>query len=254
MNRIISSTKRFEPHPNDLKLPGVEPDFVLDHWHRLKAPRLVDRGRLISYFAHQIARKPSDLLSHTRRVLFHISLKDSEGVYGALLDLYLVLGAKGEALRERMLEKADGYLSDEQKRLFSSHQQSGLFRSQPLPPSSTSILGNFFTGTSQLVIRETGASATLGEDEFAELEGTVLAEARELLVYGHVDQAQQILEEAVLADPMDPDLNGELLEVYRYKGSYDDLLQMRGLLAGQVTALPELWQEVAEHLQGVATE
>ncbi|MEJ1355133.1 MAG: hypothetical protein RPV21_07480 [Candidatus Sedimenticola sp. (ex Thyasira tokunagai)] len=240
MKKLISSTKRFEPEYSDLKLPGVEPDFVLDHWHRLKAPRLVDQGRLISYFTHQIARRPSDLLSHTRRVLFHVSLKDQEGVYGALLDLYLVLGDKGLDLRERMLVKANGYLSDEQKTLFSSHQQSGIFRSQSLPPSSTSVLGNFFTGTSQLVSK--------GGQVAPELERSVLAHARELLVYGQVEEAQQMLEDAVLADPMDPELNGELLEVYRYKRGKEDLLHMRGLLEGTETAVPEQWQEVTDYL------
>ncbi|MES9856395.1 MAG: hypothetical protein ABW166_07315 [Sedimenticola sp.] len=243
MKKLIASTTRFNPEPSDLKLPGVEPDFVLDHWHRLKAPRLVDQGRLISYFAHQIARRPTDLLSHTRRVLFHVSLNDQEGVYGALLDLYLVLGSKGENLRERMLDKASEYLSEDQRMLFSSHQQGGIVRSQPLPPSSTSVLGNFFTGTSQLV--------TKGDEVFSELEGSVLAQAREFLVYGQIEQAQQMLEGGVLADPMDPELNSELLEVYRYKRSMEDIIQMRRLLDGSKTAVPELWEEVAGYLEGI---
>jgi len=80
LKQVISSTQRFEPSLADLKLPGVEPDFVLDHWHKLAAPRLVDQSRLISYYAHQIARHPTDLLSHTRRIIFHVSLKDHVGV------------------------------------------------------------------------------------------------------------------------------------------------------------------------------
>ncbi len=50
---------------------------------------------------------------------------------------------------------------------------------------------------------------------------------------------------------MDPELNSELLEVYRYKRSMEDIIQMRRLLDGSKTAVPELWEEVAGYLEGI---
>lgn len=243
MVKIISSNQPFEPEASDLILPGVEPDFVLDKWHQLKAPRLVDQWRLISYFAHQIARQPSDLLSHTRRIIFHASLKDQEGVYGALLDLYLALGSKGSKLRQGMLEIANDFLSDDQKTLFATHQQSGILPSQALPASSTSILGNFFSGTSQLLSLDN--SPVPKESDLA------LKESMKLLIFGKVEQAQQLLEGAVIADPLHYGLNKELLGIYRRNDSKEDFRKMRALLQGAETAIPEKWLEADKYLNRI---
>ena len=151
--KAISAKGRFFPKEADLELPGMEPAFILDRWRQLRAPGLLDQGRLMRYFAHQISRTPTDLLTHTRRILYHIAIKDSSGVHGALLDLYLVLGDKGYELRRRMYQKARLFFSSEQKEHFVFYQRTGIDRTQPLPACKDSVLGDFFIGTGLLVSR-----------------------------------------------------------------------------------------------------
>jgi len=93
-----------------------------------------------------------------------------------MLDLYLALDSKGAELRASMLTTAADFLTAEQKTLFSSHQKSGIKRSQSLPSSSTSILGNFFTGTSHLHTESEGSSLTEQLEDLDEYLNGVLRE------------------------------------------------------------------------------
>lgn len=237
MIKAISAKGRFSPKQADLELPGVEPAFILDRWHRLRAPRLLDRDRLVRYFAHQVARTPTDLLTHTRRILYHIAKNDSSGVHGALLDLYLVLGDKGYELRRRMYQKARQFFSSEQKEHFVFSQRTGIDRSHPLPASKDSVLGDFFTGTGLLVMKRDKPSSIQPL--------SIVDEAQSLLEAGRVDDARKLLEKGVLADPLNSELNKALLEIYYHARTKKDFLKMCMRLGGKATAIPNQWKKLA---------
>lgn len=63
--------------------------------------------------SHQLKRSPNDLKSHIQRLQIIIKQKKSAAVYAHLVELFLVLGNDGEALRARMLESARDILSKE---------------------------------------------------------------------------------------------------------------------------------------------
>ncbi len=237
MIKAISAKGRFSPQEADLELPGVEPAFILDRWHRLSAPKLLDRDRLVSHFAHQVARTPSDLLTHTRRILYHIAKNDSSGVHGALLDLYLVLGDKGYELRRRMYHKSRLFFSSEQKEHFVFCQRSGIDRSHPLPASADSVLGDFFNGTGLLVSRR---SKTFPVQPLS-----LLQEAQRLLEGDQFDDARKLLEEGVLANPMGDELNKVLLEIYYHTRNKQAFMEMWLQLGGVTTAIPDQWKKLA---------
>ena len=54
-----------------------------------------EAGRLLAHLEMHLARKPDDLTSHTRRILIAGQLGDGEATYGALVDLFIVLGERG---------------------------------------------------------------------------------------------------------------------------------------------------------------
>ena len=50
---------------------ALEPGFELSHYRVLKLPRHLANSRVGAYLAHQVARKPGDLMRHTQRVTLH---------------------------------------------------------------------------------------------------------------------------------------------------------------------------------------
>ena len=55
------------------------------------------------HLERKIQRNPRDLLAHTRRILLNYEARDEKACYGALIDLFLILGSRGLAIRENLL-------------------------------------------------------------------------------------------------------------------------------------------------------
>ena len=91
---------------------------------------------LARHLGYKVARRPDDLLSHTHRVLLHCRLGQGAAAYGALLDLYHVLGERGAALRQRLLNAADPLLDPGQRALLRIHLRAGR---APLEPGQTNV-------------------------------------------------------------------------------------------------------------------
>jgi hypothetical protein len=153
----------------------------------------------------RIARDPLDLEAHTRRVLLASRAPLTEFAFGALLDLYLVLGPRGRALRSRLLATAEGWLESDEAHYLRQALDAGLVRGSALPAAPGSLFHSALVGEVRLVQHERTAAAQL----------TPHAQAVELLENGDLAGARALLEEALLADPTDAALALELTGIYR---------------------------------------
>ncbi|RME35889.1 MAG: hypothetical protein D6786_00690, partial [Gammaproteobacteria bacterium] len=84
--------------------PG-EPAFALSGG-RLSSR--VPRSRLrtfADYHAYRILRHPADLSAHVARILLLARAEEKSALYGALLDLFRVLGDKGLDLKRDLLRR-----------------------------------------------------------------------------------------------------------------------------------------------------
>lgn len=239
----ISTQVRYAATEEDTLLPGADPVFLIARWRGLSPPPRVSPSRFEDYLAHAVARYPGDLKAHTRRIYYYARVGNGAGVFGALLDLFLVLGSRGVALRRRLFDSARRYLTADQRALFVAHYLRGIDRSEPLPATSYSILGNFFSGTLRLVnsSARTAPSGCLGIRD-------PLAQARDLWSYGQQEQARYLLENLLLASPLREDVNEELLNLYVRTADREAFRRMVKRLNDRRTALPEAWKEVAEQL------
>jgi hypothetical protein len=211
--------------------------------NRLKPPKNVDSDHWATHLAHISAREPDNLLNHVRRIYLHLALMQSGPLYGAMLDLYLVLGDKGQGLRNRLLKKARKLLSHEEHDLFFTHTEPGLHSNQPLPASPHSVLGNFFSGKMRLV---TALKVEHSSDD-REIDPLELAKAE--LNYGDISVAQEILEVALLKSPTRLGLHYSLLEIYKHTRSLDDLLAMKDRLGEAVSIAQAAWNQMQRSLE-----
>ncbi len=104
-----------------------------------------------SFLAARSARTPKNLLNQVQRIMHHIQQKNSEGVYGALVDLYIVLENHGRPLRERMLKYARPLLKEVQYEGLNQLLNEDASALDTLPPANCSILSRGFSGTFRLV-------------------------------------------------------------------------------------------------------
>lgn len=196
--------------------------------------------QLIEMMAYEVIWRPNDLQAHVRRILLSISCRDGAQSYGALLDLYIALGEKGRQLRQRMLLLASHMLTAEQNKMLREKLEQGVSRIDSMPESVESILTEAVIGSTDLVHRRNVLSNNKDD---------LLAEAKEYLVYGQVQEAQDLLEQLCLRDPMDTEVTGELLAIYKHGRDQQALSRMTKCLEERGFPLPPQWEVLAEQLE-----
>jgi len=217
----------------------IEPAFRIQGESRLCIDAREWKHKAGSYLAHAVAREPSDLRSHVQRVNLYLQGKDAEGVYGALLDLFIALADKGCALRERMLRCSQDLLDAERHQALHRHLTEGISPTDAVPPAQTSVFGKGYTGTDQLVVKLDSEACPARDPR---------KEAGSYMEYGQIDEAQQVLEKAVLSTPSRCELHYDLIEIYRCTHAKAAYLAMRQQISAVDNPVPEAWQELATDL------
>lgn len=202
---------------------------------RLSAETRADAKRFLSF---QLARSPDNLRQHAQRIFLLIANQDREPLFGALVDLFIALGEKGEDFRKRLLNMAAPLLSEEDYQFLSQHQKDGLAARDSVAHLKGSVLSKGICGTVELVNREKSAAGFVDS----------LQEALSLLEFGQVDEARRVLEQAYLSNPSAGKIEDELAEIYRHtkdRVSYDALTEA---LRRRGTTLTDGWQSLGQDL------
>ena len=186
----------------------------------------------LDYLERRILRFPRDLETHVRRILMFRSLRDANGVAGALADLFLVLGTHGRRLRSRLLAMADPLLTPEQLRFFVLRLDRGLNPTEPMPNLERSRLSRQVSGTTKIVICAEG-----GDDP--------VTLAKEAMANSQYGVAQELLEGALHADPGDRDASALLLDLYERTQQSHGFFKTYTALLGRRLAHRDRWAELA---------
>jgi len=225
-----------EPDSAHVDLSLLEPAFVPGkQW--LKPPPVEIMDRVADHLAHKISRNPNDLNSHIQRIALCHEVGDNSLVYAAVLDLFIALGNNGVSLRTRMLQKVADLLSDEQRDFLNRGLVSGVNARDKMPSSRYSRLSKGVGGDLQLVDQSFTAAPAAQYD--------TVEEARDLIDSGHIELAQKLLEEAMLAEPEREDVSSELLGIYRHTRHAHAMTSMMKQLGSTAFALENEWQELA---------
>ncbi|MBP1149220.1 MULTISPECIES: type IV pilus assembly protein FimV [Methylocaldum] len=223
--------------------PGnfAEPAFLIEDSLQPNPLCLGTENDVADYLAHSVSAVPDNLLRHTQRVLHHYHQNDRDGLYAALLDLFIALEHRGPSLRKRLLTGArDRLRKDCYARLDRWLECGNTPDWAELPPAGQSVLAPGVIGSLNLVQVSIDAS-----DE----ERDPLVEAREHIEYSQIDQARAVLEGALFRLPERTDLLEELLLLYRATGDLDNFLHTREKLRAIMDPLPAIWDECERYLR-----
>lgn len=215
---------------------ALDPHMAIHGHNSLLLRHVYDIDSALHYLGHRIVRHPRELRSHVQRIMLLIRQEDGASLYGALVDLLITLGDKGLGLKQRMLNLATPLLNRTSLAFLQRHLETGIRACDPaVARVRSSLLRAGFCGTDQLVVRHrTQTDAP---------ERTPLDEARELIEYGQLEQALETLENALLINPDQPEVAGELLDLYTRMGELDRLEAMREQMLINFGRAPEAWSE-----------
>ncbi len=128
------------PVQADLDLPGMEPIFWQGADHELLTPDWYPKGPMIEHLAYSVARTPSDLTAHTRRVLLCLSQGDPLPLFGSLADLFIALGERGAPLRQRLFKLAHPRLPQALARPIGDWLRQGRVDDRTIPDDTHAVL------------------------------------------------------------------------------------------------------------------
>ncbi|HHJ16667.1 MAG TPA: hypothetical protein ENJ80_08230 [Gammaproteobacteria bacterium] len=197
-------------------------------------------NRITDYLAHHIARMPGDLRSHVQRINMHLAIQDAGGLYGALLDLFIVLNDGGLALRKRILDSARPVLKLPMYQAMNAVLERGIDATDRMPLSRTSMLSKGLQASNRLVSRTDNAATTTRD---------LLQEAREHIEYGQIELARDLLEQGVLENPERVELQQDLLEIYASTRDRERFSVMRRRLDAKNVAAGEAWSALETILE-----
>jgi Tfp pilus assembly protein FimV len=216
--------------------------FRVEYMRAIRPNGLSDAPELAAYLEQRIAAEPSNLFKHVQRIALEHQLNRPEPLYAALLDLFIVLGSGGYALRRRMTESTRNRLLPNQYARLVHCLQSGLALDAEAVPSLRATL--FGLGMGEAV-------PLVGMEEIVDADADArdpLIEARECIEYSQIDQARQILERAVAAQPQRADLQWELLELYRAQRDAGHFRKLYPAFTTDANPLAEDWRATARFL------
>ncbi len=211
----------------------------------IRKPPLAERAA-IDFLAHRIARSPHELLLHVQRIRLQCRRSATDDVYGALLDLFIVLGDKGLPLRRRLLKSVGRLLREDQRSILIAGLRRGIRASDPVPHSIHSRLTGGLSGTVQLVEALHLSSVERSVDP--------VIEARDLLDCSQIDAARYLLEQHLLQAPQRAELSQELLAIYRHTRNYRDFKRLYAQLKEQALAARDDWEALSRQFEQWQTE
>ncbi len=242
VNKLVHTESEIPTPAVDVSVPFTDSAFEPLVNINLKTGKHVLGDRTTNYLAHSVARNPGCLLTHVQRIILHVKRKESDGVQGALLDLFIVLGTQGTQLRKRMLKLAKPLLDQKTSEFFITNFTRTITATDVLPVSAHSVLTKAVSGTTELV-KEIAEDIQIQDRD-------PLQEAHECLEFGLVDEAQRILEEAILEQPTRAEIHHDLLEIYKYTVDKENFNTIRARLESINNPFAQLWENMVASFEG----
>ncbi len=197
-----------------------------------------DFDGFLAYLGHRILQRPGDIKSHVQCILLLIQHADGALLYGALVDLFIALGDKGQALKQRMLELAAPQLNRTSQVFLQRHVADGVNACDAAIERVRSALLRAATcGGEPLVRRHSTAEGAQ--------EQSPLQEAQEFIQHGQLELALDTLERALLDDPNQEEIAGELFDLYQRMGATERMEAMRVQLQER-GRIPPSWDRASQ--------
>lgn len=227
-------------HPDWLGAMADEPAFGLESYTPIRISTRWSPDSAGSFLARAIAREPANLRMHVQRIALWSHTGRHDETFGAIVDLFHVLGSRGTELRTRVRDAAAPNLALEQRAYLDRCLSGSTDVLATHPNACASVLSRGITGSLDGVHRVDDTPGLAPAP--ARLVSDVLAEAHDYLMEGNAEMARELLESGLRATPQRTDIAAELLSIYCHAGDARRLAAMRAELGARLTE-PAAWDE-----------
>jgi len=200
---------------------------------------------VLNHLTTSLVLEPHSLKLHIRRILLSFDMAQADLLYAALIDLWVVLENRGRKLFYFLLNATKNRLDKPDFDLLHAIYIAYEIHPHLLPSPRMSVLTKGLIGQLNLVSSSKSKNSNSERDP--------LVEALEYIEYSQVEQAQNVLEKGVLAEPHRLDLQENLLEIYSSTLDLHSLKAIEEKLQGNIL-VPAQWQEVADKIVRIAGE
>jgi len=200
---------------------------------------------VLNHLTMSLVLQPHSLKTHIRRILLSFDIAQAGLLYAALIDLWVVLENRGRKLFYFLLNATKNRLDKPDFDLLQTIYIAYEMQPHLLPSPRMSVLTKGLVGQLNLV------SSSKSKNSHSERDP--LVEALEYIEYSQVEQAQNVLEKGVLAEPHRLELQENLLEIYSSTLDLYSLKAIEEKLKGNIL-VPDQWQEVADKIVRIASE
>lgn len=217
-----------------MEVPSLHPIFAKDTGSSLYVANAYGQD-FYRYQQFAVSRDPKNLRLHVQLIFSLIQQADvsRDAVFGALLDLFIVLQDKGLPLRQRMLVVSKPFLAPEDITFFEQHLQQGANSRTLVAKSGRSQFCENYSGQADAIKK---AVVVLEQATMS-----VYEEALSLIEYGELDEAAILLEQALKQQPNSEQIAEELLTIYLHQENDDAIDQLRDWFFAQDLELPKCW-------------
>ena len=231
---VYSDAKDFDVTPTK-----TEPFFVvttdgllnpIDSSHKLYLVALV----------HEIKRKPTRLITHIRRIFWCYREQLTEPLFAALVDFLIILNHRGQAISRKMVSGARSRLTPAQQAILNAALADPDKDMSLLPGNRFSVLSKGLEGTITVIEK-------IAESDFSNHDPLQLAE--DAIEYCQLDEAMDILENAIREQPDRLPLHHALLSLYQSIHERPRFEKMATELTAQ-GVLPDDWDRLKDYFEG----
>lgn len=187
-----------------------------------------------------ISKKPKHLINHVQRIYYCFQKDCNEQLFAALIDFFIVLNQHGLAISWRMLLGTKSRLTREQFEKLKSYLKDNCTNTNLLSGNRYSIFSKGLVGINKMI----------QQIEKEEIENDPLLIALDHIEYSQLDEAKQVLEDAILVQPERLDLHQELFGLYKVTGDFNRFYQMVAKLTRLGVSMTDDWNQLNNYFKG----
>jgi hypothetical protein len=187
----------------------------------------------------RVSRKPKYLIAHVERIYYCFKHALNEQLFGALVDLLIVLkNDGGVALGKRMIIGSKTRLTNSQFQALIGHLDNPNSNADLLPQTRYSVFAKGLQSIKAMV-QLPNAIDTENHDP--------LELARDFVEFSQLDNAIHVLEQGILADPERMELHEELLSIYRSTNNKAGFNRTYEAFSRKDLSLPDEWKQLYDY-------
>jgi hypothetical protein len=201
-------------------------------WHDWSPEKGLER------LVFKVSQTPKYLQGHLERIYYCFQEQLDEQLFGALIDLLLVLKQDGKALGKRMVAGCKSRITDDQFQALNNYIDNRGAESRLMLLNRYSVFAKGLQSSSDMVqLAEVSTKKVLDP----------LDVARDYVEYSQLEQAVDVLEQAILVQPERLELHQEILSLFRSARNISGFNRVYHNFTQKELELPAEWQKLQDY-------